>query len=223
MANIVKEQHLQTLSKLVLSSYAPQSSSSAAGSAPISEGANYLSALSQQQLSEFLSLANRHHVIVRALQRVQAAEFGASDLLQDWCAESLSAEHNRIHHAVDKLAEVSRALENAGANVTVIKSLDHWPDLGSDIDIYTDGSADMVTRVMRRSFRAEVEPRSWGDRLANKWNFRIPGLQELIEIHVRYLGQTGEQRLMAGRVLARSLEKNVNGHIFSVPAPEERI
>src|SRR6266536_5370770 len=130
MANIVKEQHLQTLSKLVLPSYAPQGSSSAAGSAPISEGVDYLSALSQQQLSEFLSLANRHHVIVRALQRVQnAAEFGASDLLQDWCAESLSAEHNRIHHAVDKLAEVSRALENAGANVTVIKSLDHWPDL----------------------------------------------------------------------------------------------
>jgi Uncharacterised nucleotidyltransferase len=224
MANIVKEQHLQTLSKLVLPSYAPQSSSSAAGSAPMSEGSSYLSALSQQQLSEFLSLANRHHVIVRALQRVQnATEFGASDLVQDWCAESLSAERSRIHHAVDKLAEVCQALENAAGNVTVIKSLDHWPDLGSDIDIYTDGSADMVTRVMRRTFKAEVEPRSWGDRLANKWNFRIPGLQELVEVHVRYLGQTGEQRLMAARVLERSLEKEVNGHTFSVPAPEERI
>jgi hypothetical protein len=225
MANIVKEQHLQILSKLVLPSHAPQSSSSAVGFAPISEGLDYLSALNQQQLDEFLSLANRHHVIMRSLERVQnAAESGASHLVQDWCAESLSAERSRIRHAVDKLAEVFQALENAGANVTVIKSLDHWPDLGSDIDIYTDGSADMVTRyVMRRTFNAEVEPRSWGDRLANKWNFRIPGLPELIEVHIRYLGQTGEQRLMAARVLERSLEKSVNGHTFSVPAPEERI
>jgi hypothetical protein len=76
---------------------------------------------------------------------------------------------------------------------------------------------------MRQTFGASQEPRSWGDRLANKWNFRIPGLPELIEIHIRYLGQTGEQRLMAARVPERTVEKRLNGHSFPVPAPEERI
>jgi hypothetical protein len=48
-------------------------------------------------------------------------------------------------------------------------------------------------------------------------------LPELVEVHVRYLGQTGEQELMARRVVERSVTKIVNEHTFPVPAPEERI
>ena len=46
---------------------------------------------------------------------------------------------------------------------------------------------------MRSELQAEVQPQSWGDRLAHKWNFRIPGLPQLVEIHIGCLGQTGEQ------------------------------
>ena len=44
---------------------------------------------------------------------------------------------------------------------------------------------------------AHIEPRSWGDRLANKWNFAIPGLPESVEVHAQRLGQTGEHTAMA--------------------------
>jgi hypothetical protein len=80
-----------------------------------------------------------------------------------------------------------------------------------------------VVRVMREKLHAKLEPRSWGDRLANKWNFEVPGLKELVEIHVRYLGQTGEQKQLAERVLLRSVLKTVNGRTFPVAGPEERI
>jgi hypothetical protein len=107
--------------------------------------------------------------------------------------------------------------------VCVIKSLDHWPDLGSDLDLYTTGTPDQVVRVMHEKVKAKVEPRSWGDRLANKWNFQVPGLNELVEIHVRYLGQTGEQKSMAARVLERGVTRTINGRTFRVPRPEECI
>src|SRR2546430_10994747 len=61
-------------------------------------------------------------------------------------------------------------------------------------------------------FKAQMEPRSWGDRLANKWNFSVPSLPELIEIHVRYLGQTGEHKAMARRVVERSVTKRSEEH-----------
>ena len=67
----------------------------------------------------------------------------------------------------------------------VIKSLDHWPDLGSDVDLLTDASPSAVINLMRTKFQAEVADRSWGDRLANKWNFNVPGLPEAIEIRKR--------------------------------------
>src|SRR5262249_38637731 len=113
--------------------------------------------------------------------------------------------------------------EDSGCPICVIKSLDHWPDLGSDLDLYTSGSPGQVGRIMRQKLQAQEEPRSWGDKLANKWNFRVPGLSELVEVHVRYLGQTGEQELMARRVLERKVTTTVNGHSFPVQAAEERI
>jgi len=76
---------------------------------------------------------------------------------------------------------------------------------------------------MQDRFHAEVEPRSWGDRLAHKWNFAIAGLNEPIEIHVRRLGQTGEHTDLAKRFVSRRQQKTVDGKTFWVPAPEERI
>jgi len=110
-----------------------------------------------------------------------------------------------------------------GAEVAVIKSLDHWPDLGSDLDLYTSADENTVRKVMIQQFQAIQEPRSWGDRLANKWNFKLSGMPELIEVHIRYLGQTGEQKALARRVLDRSVSKTLGGHSFRVPAPEERV
>ena len=48
-------------------------------------------------------------------------------------------------------------------------------------------------------------------------------MPELVEVHVRYLGQTGEQKALARRVLERSVARTVGGHRFRVPAPEERV
>jgi len=188
-------------------------------------GLQYASGLSGEELSEFLQLADANHVAVRALQVLQGAASAVPghEPLVSWCEASLTQERSRISHAVERLAPVYAALEAAGAEVAVIKSLDHWPDLGSDLDLYTSGDESTVQRVMTRQFQATQEPRSWGDRLANKWNFKLPGLPELIEVHVRYLGQTGEQKALARRVLERSVTRTVGGYNFRVPAPEERV
>lgn len=180
--------------------------------------------MSEERFGEFLQLADTHHVAVRALKVLQkvAAELQKSRL-QSWCEDALETETLRITNAVEWLHAIVRALEDSGCPVTVIKSLDHWPDLGSDLDLYTSGAPERVIEVMRQKLQSELKPRSWGDKLANKWNFQVPGLKELIEIHVRYLGQTGEQKLMAQRVIERGVWKEVNGHSFPVPAPEERI
>jgi hypothetical protein len=105
----------------------------------------------------------------------------------------------------------------------VIKSLDHWPDLGSDLDLYTDADSPRVVEVMRARFQAKLADRSWGDRLANKWNFVVPGLPELVEVHAGRLGQTGEQTAVTRSVSARARVAEVRGHLFRVPAPEDRI
>jgi hypothetical protein len=181
-------------------------------------------ALSEKEFGEWLTLADAHHVTVRSLAVLRRmADEQQKKRLKEWCEAALEVECARTSRAVEWLYGIVQALEMSGCPVCVIKSLDHWPDLGSDLDLYTSGSPEQVISAMQNKLRAELEPRSWGDRLANKWNFKVPGLPESIEIHVRYLGQTGEQKLMASRVLERKTNRSINGRVFAVPAPEERI
>lgn len=184
----------------------------------------YIGGLSTVQLTEFLELADTNHVVVRALAILQnaAAALGESRIA-DWCKNCLLDERARIAHDIDMLHSICNALESRGCKIAVIKSLDHWPDLGSDLDLYTTADEHRVEQVMREEFGARPVDRSWGDRLANKWNYRVPGLPELVEFHIQFLGQTGEHADMATRVVNRRVRKAVGGHDFHVPAPEERI
>jgi len=224
-AKSISPQHLATLSWLMFEGYANGNfDQPVTNSAAIHSRRNYVHNLSGPERADLLRAADIHHVTVRALKVLQAAAAQAGDTeLSSWCEQHVSNEETRIKHAVAFLERICNALEAAGCRTVVIKSLDHWPDLGSDLDLYTSADEHSVARVMREQFKAEQEPRSWGDRLANKFNFAIPGLPELVEVHVRYLGQTGEHTRMAQRLIERSVTRTLDGHTFRVPAPEERI
>lgn len=216
--------HIAALSRLIFQGYDGDFTQPNADLGSVYSELEYVSSLSADGLGKFRDSANTHHVLVRALQVLeQSATFRGDGQIREWCQSELARERARIAHAVECLVPITRALEKAACPVCVIKSLDHWPDLGSDLDLFTSGDPGTVRDVMENLFQAKVADRSWGDRLANKWNFSVPGLPELIEIHVQYLGQTGEHEAIAQRVIERSVIREVGGHSFRVPAPEERI
>jgi hypothetical protein len=194
--------------------------------APAGAGQVYpqLCELTDREFAEFVSLANANHVVLRALAPLQsvAAEVG-DEALVSRCQACIEQEQLRVANAVQHLFIITGALEAADCPTTVMKSLDHWPDLGNDLDLYTTASASDVCHVMTARFQARIEPRSWGDRLANKWNFEVPGLPEAVEVHAQRLGQTGEHIAVAQRFVTRRVEQSVLGLKFRVPAPEERI
>lgn len=207
-----EKQILQALSALVLKPQASQG--------PI----RYLATLSEADLQHVRRIADSHHVVVRALQLVsdQATGLGFRTLAA-WASQVLMEEQARIQNAVVHLQQIVSALQSAGCPVVVMKSLDHWPDLGNDLDLYTTAPEEKILCVFTQQLGAHIEARSWGDRLAKKWNFALPGLRESVEVHVQRLGQTGEHRDMAERFVGRRTTKKVNEIPFPVPAPEERI
>ena len=175
-------------------------------------------------LEELRKLSITNHVIVRAFEPLQQILARAGKKAEaEWVADALRAERARIQHALDFLGGICGALEESRCPAIVIKSLDHWPDLGSDLDLYTDAKASRIVDVMRKRFGATVADRSWGDRLANKWNFVVPGLPELVEVHVGRLGQTGEQTILTRSLSARTRTVMIDQRSFRVAAPEDRI
>ena len=169
--------------------------------------------LNRREFDDMVDLASSNHVIVRGLEAFLDLVTEEDDPLRvEWARSALQFEHERIAKASAFLRDICSALDQEGCRVAVIKSLDHWPDLGSDLDLFTNARAEDILRAMETIFDARVAPRSWGDRLARKWNFIIPGLPELVEIHVGRLGQTGEQVAIAHSLLDRARWVLVGGH-----------
>lgn len=179
---------------------------------------------SKEKWAEFLSFAELQRVRLRTLQllgkwnvagAVAPRFVGLEDLAQ--------VEQQEIGYALTVLYKVVSALELTGHSPIVIKTLDHWPDIGSDLDLFIAATEEDTVRVMQSELRAEPQAQSWGDRLAHKWNFRIPGLSRLVEIHVGCLGQTGEQDALPAHLEENSVLRDAGSFRFRVPAPEEQV
>jgi hypothetical protein len=180
--------------------------------------------LSWEKFEELRKLADSNHVIVRGLEVVRALMLQAGDEMRaEWAAAALLVERQRIERAVSFLHAICGVLTGAGHDATVIKSLDHWPDLGSDLDLYTNGNPRAICALMQARFQARIAPRSWGDRLAHKWNFLVPGLPEAVEIHIGRLGQTGEQVSIASWLASRARPLEIGDLVFQVPAAPDRL
>lgn len=178
----------------------------------------------REEFDDLIGLAQSHHVIVRGLETYIALlrrkrDFGRSQ----WAECALAAERERISRAIYFLRGVCQAFERYGVDVLVIKSLDHWPDLGSDLDLYTNAAPSDVFHLMRERFGANIASRSLGDRMAHKWNFNIPGLEEPVEVHIGRLGQMGEQAAVATSLMGCARTIASAGYTFRVPSIEHRL
>lgn len=210
--------NLQLLSELLLTPVARDKDSGAHPACAL------VSTLETRDLEDLRALAMTNHVIMRSFSPLQELLGAAGNHPgEEWVATAKQQEVERIHHALDFLQQICGTLEAGGCSVTVIKSLDHWPDLGSDLDLYTDADPAKVVELMGSHFGATLADRSWGDRLANKWNFVVPGLPELVEVHAGRLGQTGEQTAVTRSLTTRTGTMQVRDHLFRVAAPEDRI
>jgi hypothetical protein len=212
---------LKLLSCLVLPAPGTRNHCSAGGDNDLQQE---LLNLNRHEFDDLVALASSNHVIVRGLEAFLDLVSDQDDPVRaGWAAAALKAEHDRIAKATVFLREICTALDHEGCKVAVIKSLDHWPDLGSDLDLFTNARSEDVVRAMETVFDARIAPRSWGDRLARKWNFIVPGLPELVEIHIGRLGQTGEQIAIAEYLLDRARWIMIGGHSFRTASVSDRL
>jgi hypothetical protein len=188
------------------------------------EPSSAITKITHEEFQDVLALADTNHVVMRGMEVFRQMAHNAGDEVRaEWAATAISAESTRIQNAISFLDAICEAFQADGYDITVIKSLDHWPDLGSDLDLYTNAPPADVIKLMKQRFEAKLAARSWGDRLANKWNFDIPRLPEAVEIHMGRLGQTGEQATIADSVPKRARTIQVGDRTFPVPAVSDRL
>ena len=79
-----------------------------------------------------MALAHSHHVVVRWLEVFLSLIREEENATRtEWAEDALATERVRIATAIFFLHEICAAFQERGYDVTVIKSLDHWPDLAA--------------------------------------------------------------------------------------------
>ncbi len=183
-----------------------------------------LQRMSKLEWTDFLHFSELQRVYLRTLRLLEKwAAVGAFTPPFDDLHDLEQREHRQVEDALATLNNVVRALELTGHTPLVIKTLDHWPDIGSDLDLFIGASERDTVRAMRSELQAEPQAQSWGDRLAHKWNFQIPGQARFVEIHVGCLGQTGEQDELPALLEDTSVIRDVGPFHFRVPSAEEQV
>ena len=211
------QQTLETLGTILLASQA-------GGNQTKFEGAlEHVRRLPVQGIKTLMERATTQRVLRRSLEILGPHVAGESKYASQVLTSRLQAERERSQNLVAVLDKIVHAFQRRGHSVLAMKTLDHWPDTGSDVDLLASGDDHEICEVLEKDFAAVRQPQSWGDRLAHKFNFMVPGLGELVEIHIGCLGQTGEQERLAEAVLSRRVETRFDDFSLPVPIQEDRI
>jgi len=150
---------VQLLSELLFS---PRQSGSCRDNESLPLARELAPALGEVELGAIERLASSNHVLVRgflALRDVLETAGNAAGV--EWINESIHREQLRIDHALSYLSAICETLAQRGCQVTVIKSLDHLPDLGSDLDLYSDADPAAIIETMKQAFDATQADLSW--------------------------------------------------------------
>src|SRR5580658_2598850 len=90
--------------------------------------------LSRPEFDGLVALAETNHVLMRGIGALKEIALQAGDEIRiSWADVCLSAERARIEVALFYLSQICDAFTRHQLRIAVIKSLDHLPDLGSDL------------------------------------------------------------------------------------------
>ena len=179
-----------------------------------------LSMLSETALKDFLTYAETQRVLGRTLFVLRSDLPG--NVFGDYLEQRSAEEFRRVARLLASAQRILASFEGRGLPVVIMKTLDHWPDTGSDVDLLTSATDTQVLSIFK-DLDATPQAPSWGDRLAHKLNFRMAELPELVEVHVGCLGQTGEHRKLASEVVSRRQWKTFGRSHFPVPSYEDQV
>ena len=167
--------------------------------------------------SRFAEICRPNLVLGRTLTRVREH----SPEFEDPVDTALTKDRQRVQRGMELIAQVTEMFEGCDIPFMVIKTLDHYPDQGHDIDLFVDEDLTKIDRLMFENFAATAAGRSLCDNLAGKKNYRIRDLT--LEVHSGTLGQVGEHKRLASVIFELRKPACVGGVNTFVPAPEGRL
>jgi len=170
-------------------------------------------------VEQIYKLAKSNNMIMR-LGRV-INNTGDTAIMLRW-ENILRIERERCDKSAALIKEIAQGLDRENIKYAVIKTLDSYPDCGTDVDMFVDAPFKITKEWIRKVYNGKVRPRKIAEVMCGKMSASIQGYP-ILELHCRMMGQVGEQA-----TFARSLTKNIRlfeagGLRAYIPSKEEQV
>ena len=148
--------HKQTLDALGTILLAPRDPASE----QFTKAIEYIFALPSEQFEQLLKQAETQRVLRRSLEVLKDCALRQpnrhAQLLDTW----LVADDQRVRKVLNFAHGIVTAFERRSYPVAVIKTLDHWPDTGSDVDLLAAGNDNEICGIFGKEFGATRDRKS---------------------------------------------------------------
>lgn len=160
-----------------------------------------------------------NNVIMRVLDVIY--ETKESHTILKW-KEIFREEKARCEKSAALIKEITHGLVRENIKYAVIKTLDSYPDCGTDVDMFVDASFKRTKEWVRRVYNGKVRPRKISEVMCGKMSVCIQR-HPILELHCRRMGQVGEQAAFARSLTKNSRLLETGGFRACIPSKEEQI
>lgn len=134
----------------------------------------------------------------------------------------LKEENNRLKKTIELTGKIIEEFKKCKLRLLVIKTLDNYPDLGHDVDMFTDAPIKEIDNIFLSIFKAKLEIPSLPEKIAHKRNYKIDGFATF-ELHCAKLGELGEETFLAKDLISNYETAQVGGITVHIPKAEYRL
>lgn len=177
-----------------------------------------LSLLDESGWSRLIRTLSLNVVLIRVADRFAGCGSDVAPLL-----DAANAERQRVSAVVKVIARVAELLSARRITFVLTKAFQHYPDMGTDIDILVDDTGLRADHEIVEGLQARVREGTPASVFAGKRFYDVPGSAAPIEIHHARLGLAGEQRSLARRIFRGARRHVVAGISLPIPSPEDQL
>jgi hypothetical protein len=164
-------------------------------------------------------LAERNAVLVRLADRL---ERGGVELPPAFAAARAAA-RARAEGALDVITAVSAACAHHGIAFLFPTALDHYPDLGQDLDLLLVSQSEANDAVVLGALAATRQDGGLRDRLAGAMTYRLEPSGLLVDIHHGRLGIIGEETAYPATLIANCRPRTIGTRDCFVARAEDQV
>ena len=167
----------------------------------------------------FFTLAHKNLILLRV---VDALESKGIFYPQQFLKE-ITDEKKRIKKMVELAGRINSLLSAKNISFILPSLLQHYPDMGGDIDLLIIDPANEISEILKHTLNAHPLKNKFINIISTESSFFIHPLSLLIEIHRGRLGLVGEHKFYPRLILKNRIMSSIDGLNIPVPIPEDQL